>query len=172
MKQRLVMIGNGMAGIACLEQIFKLPHSFDVTIFSEEPHVNYNRILLSSVMAGEKKLDEIYLNPLSWYEEHQIDLKLGVKAEKIEMDQKVIYGSDGSLTSFDKLLFATGSNPFIPPIKGVDKEGVYVFRNISDVQSILTKCGPENRGVVIGGICFAVKKSGFKYEIFRKACLL
>jgi len=151
MKQKLVMIGNGMAGIACLEEIFKLPHSFDVTIFSEEPHVNYNRILLSSVMSGEKKLDEIYLNPLSWYEEHQIDLKLGVKAEKIDMDQKVIFGSDGSQTSFDKLLFATGSNPFIPPIKGVDKEGVYVFRNIADVQSILSKCGPENKGVVIGG---------------------
>lgn len=140
-----------MAGIACLEEIFKLPHSFDVTILSEEPHVNYNRIMLSSVMAGEKKLDEIYLNPLSWYEKHQIDLKLGVKADKIDMKQKVVLGSDGSQTSFDKLLFATGSNPFIPPMEGLDKEGVYVFRNIADVQSILSKCGPDNRGVVIGG---------------------
>jgi len=151
MKQKLVMIGNGMAGIACLEEVFKLPHSFEVTIFSEEPHVNYNRILLSSVMAGEKKVDEIYLNPLSWYEEHQINLKLGVKAIDIDMKQKVIVGSDGSRTSFDKILFATGSAPFIPPIKGVEKKGVYVFRNISDVQSILSQCGPGKKGVVIGG---------------------
>ncbi len=120
------MIGNGMAGIACLEEIFKLSSEFEVTIFSEEPHVNYNRILLSSVLAGEKKLDDIYLHPLEWYEKHQIDLKLGVKAADIDMKKKTVTGSDGSIATFDKLLFATGSSPFIPPINGVDKEGVVI----------------------------------------------
>ena len=100
------MIGNGMAGIACLEEVFKFSPSFEVTILSEEPHLNYNRILLSSVLAGEKEINQIYLNPQSWYDQHKINLKLGVKAVQIDMAKKIVIGSDGSVTPFDKILFA------------------------------------------------------------------
>ena len=95
---RLVVIGNGMAGVACVEQILKHAPKFDITIFGEETHVNYNRILLSSVLAGEKVADDIVLNSLDWYEKHRIQLRLGVRITEIDPASKTVTGDDGSVT--------------------------------------------------------------------------
>ena len=126
---RLVVVGNGMAGVACVEQILKHAPKFEITIFGEETHVNYNRILLSSVLAGEKVPDDIVLNSLGWYEKHRIQLRLGVRIAEIDSKSKTVTGDDGSITPFDKLLLATGSVPLIPPMEGTRKDGVFVFRN-------------------------------------------
>jgi nitrite reductase (NADH) large subunit len=148
---RLVVIGNGMAGVACVEQILKHAPKFDITIFGEETHVNYNRILLSSVLAGEKSSDDIVLNSLDWYEKNQIQLRLGVRITEIDPVAKTVTGDDGSVTLFDKLLIATGSNPLIPPMEGTKKEGVYVFRNLDDTRALLGRAGKGVKAVVIGG---------------------
>ena len=133
--KRLVVVGNGMAGMACVEQILKYAPSLDdardapsasrgamfrITVFGDETHVNYNRILLSSVLAGEKSADDIVLNSLEWYEQNSIQLRLGVRITSVDPARKTVTGDDGSATSFDKLLLATGSNPLIPPIEGTN----------------------------------------------------
>src|SRR5882762_8158549 len=149
--EKLVVIGNGMAGIACVEQVLKYDKKFEIVIFGDETHVNYNRILLSSVLAGEKSLDDITLNGLEWYRQHGIQLKLGVRITDVNPDAKTVRGDDGSVTSFDKLLIATGSSPLIPPIEGVQKKGVFVFRNLDDTRSLLEYARPGIKAVVIGG---------------------
>lgn len=151
-QKHLVVIGNGMAGMACLDQILKRKPGFTVTVLSEEPYYNYNRILLSAVLSGEKKPDEIYINTKEWYETNKITLRLGIKAVDVHPKEKTVVGSDGSLTPYDLLLLATGSNPFIPPIEGVNQKGVFTFRNMADAENILKRC-QENPGhaVVIGG---------------------
>lgn len=148
---RLVVIGNGMAGMHCLEQILKYQPDYDVTVFGDETHVNYNRIMLSSVLAGEKELGDITLNPIQWYIEHNIMLRLGIRIAKIDTAAKTVIGEDGSVTDFDKLLIATGSSPFLPPIEGLNKEGVYAFRTIADTQALLARSGAQTKAIVIGG---------------------
>jgi nitrite reductase (NADH) large subunit len=140
-----------MAGTACVEQILKYAKKFEITIFGDETHVNYNRILLSAVLAGEKSADEIVLNSLEWYQQHNIHLRLGVRIAAIDPAAKTVTGDDGSITSYDKLLLATGSSPLIPPIEGVKKEGVYVFRNLDDTRALLDRARTGARAVVIGG---------------------
>ncbi len=149
--ERLVVVGNGMAGTACVEQILKHSRKFEVTIFGEETHVNYNRILLSAVLAGEKSADEIGLNTLEWYAENAIRLRLGVRIVEVDGIAKTVTGDDGSVTPFDKLLLATGSSPLIPPIEGTKKPGVYVFRNLDDTRAILDRAHKGAKAVVIGG---------------------
>jgi nitrite reductase (NADH) large subunit len=140
-----------MAGVACVEQILKHAPKFDIIVFGEETHVNYNRILLSSVLAGEKSSDDIVLNSLDWYEKNQIRLRLGVRITEIDPVAKSVTGDDGSVTAFDKLLIATGSNPLIPPMEGTKKKGVYVFRNLDDTRALLERAGKSVKAVVIGG---------------------
>lgn len=149
--QRLVVVGNGMAGVACVEQILKHSPKFEVTVFGDETHTNYNRILLSSVLAGEKTADEIVLNDLEWYEKNRIQLRLGVRIIDVDPDQKTVSGDDGSITPFDKLLIATGSSPLIPPMEGTKKKDVFVFRNLDDARALLDQAGPGKKAVVIGG---------------------
>jgi len=149
--KRLVVVGNGMAGVGCVEQILKHAPKFEITVFGEETHVNYNRILLSSVLAGEKAADDIVLNPLEWYRQNHIQLRLGVRISGIDVNAKTVTGDDGSLTRFDKLLLATGSNPLIPPMKGMKKEGVCVFRNLDDTRALLDRAGKGVKAVVVGG---------------------
>ncbi len=150
MKQ-LVVVGNGMAGVACVEEILKYDPRFAITIFGDETHVNYNRIMLSSVLAGERAADDIVINSLDWYRKHDITLRLGVRIEDVDPQLKVVTGSDGSVTSFDTLLIATGSSAFIPPIDGVRKDGVFVFRTLDDTRALLERSGPSTKAVVIGG---------------------
>ena len=118
--EELVMIGNGMAGVACLEQILKHKTKFDITIFGDETHANYNRILLSSVLAGERQADDITINGLDWYQTNGIGLRLGVRIVDVNSKLRTITGDDGSVVSYDKLIIATGSRPFIPRIEGID----------------------------------------------------
>jgi len=151
MAQRLIVIGNGMAGVACVEQILKHAPKFEITIFGDETHVNYNRILLSSVLAGEKAAEDIVLNGLDWYEKHGIELRLGVRITDLDSERKTVTGDDGSVAPFDKVLIATGSTPLIPPMEGVKKEGVFVFRNLDDTRALLNHAGSGKKAVVIGG---------------------
>ncbi len=149
--QRLVVVGNGMAGMACLEQILRHGKDWDVTVFGEETYVNYNRIMLSSVLAGEKQMDEIVLHPLTWYSENQVQLQLGTRIVDIDPVKKLVRDEDGGVTEYDKLLLATGSSPFVPPIPGVNLANVYAFRNIQDTKKLLERAGPGVKAVVIGG---------------------
>ena len=149
--QKLVVVGNGMAGVACVEQILKHAPKFEITIFGDETHVNYNRILLSSVLAGEKSADEITLNGLDWYQQNNINLRLGVRIIDVDSEAKTVIGDDGSITPFDKILLATGSAPVIPSIDAVKKDGVFVFRNLDDTRALLERCRPGLKAVVIGG---------------------
>src|SRR5438128_7552602 len=135
--KKLVVVGNGMAGVACVEQILKYDQRLDITIFGEETHVNYNRILLSSVLAGERSADEITLNPLEWYLRNNIQLRLGVRVIGVDSEAKTITGDDGTLTPYDTLLLATGSSAFMPPITGLDKENVFAFRTLDDTRLLL-----------------------------------
>jgi nitrite reductase (NADH) large subunit len=150
-KQRLVIVGNGMAGAACLEQILRHEHRFDITVFGDETHVNYNRILLSSVLAGEKETDEIILNPIEWYVQNRIGLRLGIRINAIDTRRKRVIGEDGSSTPYDKVILATGSSPFIPKIEGVDKKSVCTFRNLDDTRRLAEWSAAGRKAVVIGG---------------------
>jgi nitrite reductase (NADH) large subunit len=149
--QRLVVVGNGMAGVACVEQILKHTPRFDITIFGDETHVNYNRILLSSVLAGEKASDEIALNPIEWYERNNIDLRVGIRVTDVDPIAKTVTAQDGSVASFDTLLLATGSSAWMPPIEGLDKDGVFAFRTLDETRALLERARPGARAVVIGG---------------------
>jgi nitrite reductase (NADH) large subunit len=149
--RKLVVIGNGMAGMACLEQILTYAPRFHVTVFSDETHVNYNRVLLSSVLAGEKDADDIVINDLDWYRRHGVDLRAGVRIVDVDAGAKTVTGNDGSVTSYDTLLMGTGSSPWLPPIAGLDKDGVFAFRTLDDTRALVERAGPETRAVVIGG---------------------
>jgi len=149
--EKLVVVGNGMAGVACVEQILRHVPKFQITIFGDETHVNYNRILLSSVLAGEKSLDDVVLNGLDWYQQNGIELRLGVRIIDVDPVAKTVTGDDGSVTSFDKLLLATGSVPIIPSIDDVEKDGVFVFRNLDDTRALLERARPGLKAVIIGG---------------------
>jgi nitrite reductase (NADH) large subunit len=149
--KKLVVVGNGMAGVACLEEILKHEPRFEITVFGDETHVNYNRILLSSVLAGERSADEITLNPLEWYLNNGIQLRLGVRIVDVDSDAKTVTGDDGSVTPYDTLLLATGSSAFRPPIEGLDKQNVFAFRTLDDTRELLQRAGPSVKAVVIGG---------------------
>ncbi len=151
-KPKLVMIGNGMAGVRTLEELLKLtPDAYDITVFGAEPHPNYNRILLSPVLAGEQTLDEIILNPLSWYEENGIKLLLNRKVTFIDRARRVVIADDGTEAAYDRLLIATGSNPFILPIPGNELDGVIGYRDIRDTNLMIEASEKYRHAVVIGG---------------------
>jgi nitrite reductase (NADH) large subunit len=149
---KLVMVGNGMAGVRTLEELLKLaPDLYDITVFGAEPHPNYNRILLSPVLAGEQTVDDIVLNPLDWYQENAITLHMGRKVVKIDRSARVVEAEDGTRAEYDRLLLATGSNPFILPVPGADLEGVISFRDIADVDAMIRASSQYRHAVVIGG---------------------
>src|SRR5687767_8373606 len=151
-KMKLVMVGNGMAGVRTLEELLKIaPDLYDITVFGAEPHPNYNRILLSPVLAGEQTLDEIVLNPLSWYAENHIDLKLGKKVVEVDRRRRIVRAEDGTEAEYDRLLLATGSNPFILPVPGKDLKGVIAYRDIADTNAMIETSRQFKRAVVIGG---------------------
>src|SRR3954447_19029928 len=118
-KERLVVVGNGMAGIRTVEELLQRdPDRYDITVFGAEPHVNYNRIMLSPVLAGEKTFDQIVLNDRSWYEQNNITLFTGEKVETIDREARTVTSLSGRTVEYDRLLLATGSNPFLIPIPG------------------------------------------------------
>ncbi|MBG5692753.1 NAD(P)/FAD-dependent oxidoreductase [Pseudomonas aeruginosa] len=151
-KIKLVMVGNGMAGVRTLEELLKLNSDFyDITVFGAEPHPNYNRILLSPVLAGEQTFEEIVLNDLNWYAENGIKLLLDRKVVQIDRLRRRVVAADGSEAEYDRLLLATGSVPFILPIPGNRLQGVIGYRDIADTQAMIDCARTHSHAVVIGG---------------------
>jgi nitrite reductase (NADH) large subunit len=151
-RPKLVVVGNGMAGIRTVEELLKIaPDAYDITVFGSEPHPNYNRILLSPVLAGEQTIDEIVLNPRIWYEENGIALHAGRAIARIDRARRIVHAADGTTAAYDRLLLATGSNPFILPIPGVDLPGVITYRDIADTEAMIEASKAHRNAVVIGG---------------------
>ncbi|MBN4078852.1 NAD(P)/FAD-dependent oxidoreductase, partial [Gammaproteobacteria bacterium AH-315-C21] len=152
MKEKLVMVGNGMAGVRAIEELLKVaPDKYDITVFGSEPHANYNRILLSPVLTGEMALKDIMLNDVDWYKDNGIDLRLNKKIVDIDRRGREVIDDEGLHTPYHRLLIATGSNPFIIPVPGHDLEGVIAYRDIADVDYMLDAAKEYNNAVVIGG---------------------
>ncbi len=152
MKEKLVVIGNGMAGMRTVEELLKIaPDLYDITVFGEEPYGNYNRIMLSPVLAGEKTIDEIMLNDLQWYDDNNIKLEKGKKIVSIDRKARTVTADDGTTAKYDRLLIATGSQPFIIPLPGHDLAGVIAFRDIADVDKMLAAAKSKKNAIVIGG---------------------
>lgn len=151
-KLRLVCVGNGMAGMRTLEELLKLaPDLYDITVFGAEPHPNYNRILLSPVLAGEQTLQEIVLNDLGWYQRNGITLHLGKKITAIDRVKRIVHAEDGSSAEYDRLLLATGSKPVLLPIPGMNLPGVLTYRDIADTEGMIAATAQYKKAVVIGG---------------------
>lgn len=151
-KMKLVMVGNGMAGVRTLEELLKLESGiYDITVFGAEPYPNYNRIMLSPVLAGEQGIQDIILNDLDWYRENHITLHLDKKVVRIDRSKKIVYAEDGTEAAYDRLLLATGSTPFILPVPGKDLEGVIGYRDIRDTNAMIEAATKYKHAVVIGG---------------------
>ena len=151
-RMKLVMVGNGMAGVRTIEELLKIaPDLYDITVFGAEPHANYNRILLSPVLAGEMTLTDIMLNDVDWYRQNGISLQLGKKIVKIDRGARKVIAADGTAAEYDRMLLATGSNPFILPIPGAKLEGVLTYRDIQDTNAMIDAAARYRHAVVIGG---------------------
>jgi nitrite reductase (NADH) large subunit len=155
-KLKLVMVGNGMAGVRTLEELLKIaPDLYDITVFGAEPHPNYNRILLSPVLAGEQTLDEIILNPFEWYTEHGITLHAGWRVTSVDRIKRVVFAQNAAgetiRAEYDRLLLCTGSNPFMLPVPGKDLKGVIAYRDIADTNAMIHAATQYKHAVVIGG---------------------
>lgn len=151
-RSKLVMVGNGMAGVRTIEELLKIaPELYDITVFGAEPHPNYNRILLSPVLAGEQTLDEIVLNSWEWYQENNIKLHAGKKVVEVDRIRRIVRAEDGTEEEYDRLLMCTGSNPFILPVPGKDLQGVIAYRDIADTNAMIEAAAKYKKAVVIGG---------------------
>ena len=152
MTQKLVVIGNGMVPGRVIETLLNEdPTKFEVTIFNAEPRVNYNRIMLSPVLSGESTYEDIIIHSDEWYEQNNITLLKGQRVNDIDRDAKTVTSENGQTASYDKLLIATGSNPFIIPVPGKDLDGVLTYRDLDDVEKMLAAAGTGGHAVVIGG---------------------
>lgn len=148
----LVVIGNGMAGIRTVEELLKLaPDKYRITVFGAEPHGNYNRILLSPLLAGEKTLSDIMLNSREWYAQQQITLHTDDPVLSIDRRRRVVRSRAGLEVAYDRLLLATGSKPFIVPVPGHQLPGVMAFRELQDVAAMQAAARTQRHAVVIGG---------------------
>jgi nitrite reductase (NADH) large subunit len=151
-RTRIVVIGNGIAGDAMVDELLeKAAEEVEVTVYGDEAVGTYDRVRLSEYLAGTSSLEELGMLPQSWYEERGVDARLGVRVEEVDTEGKRVRGSDGEWVAYDRLVFATGSYPFIPPIPGHGREGVFAFRTIEDSDAMLARCAPGTRAVVIGG---------------------
>lgn len=158
-KATLVVVGNGMAGIRATEEVLSFGggDQFDITVFGDEPYGNYNRILLSNVLAGSDDTSEIYLNPLDWYSDSNIDLRAGVRVVRIDPYARIVHADDGTSMRYDRLILATGSRSFFPPMEGLWADnktltdGVFGFRSLDDCVSMIDYAAGKTRAVVIGG---------------------
>ena len=155
-KMKLVMIGNGMAGVRTLEELLKIaPDLYDITVFGAEPHPNYNRILLSPVLAGEQTLEQIVLNDWAWYTDNGITLHAGWTVTAVDRIKREVHATNAQgqtqVTAYDRLIMATGSNPFMLPVPGKDLAGVLAYRDIADTQAMIDAAVTYKHAVVIGG---------------------
>jgi nitrite reductase (NADH) large subunit len=151
-KMKLVVVGNGMAGMRTVEELLKIaPDFYDITVFGDEPYPNYNRIMLSPVLANEQTIDDIILNTREWYAENNIELYTNARINKIDRKNRVVYAEDGTSAPYDRLLIATGSKPFMLPIPGKDLQGVIGYRDIKDTNDMIATAKTHKHAVVIGG---------------------
>ncbi|MCT2538851.1 nitrite reductase large subunit NirB [Sedimentimonas flavescens] len=150
-KQRLVIIGNGMAPGRMLEHLFEVSDAFEVTIFNAEPRVNYDRIMLSPVLSGEKTYTDIIIHGEGWYAERGITLHKGEKIVQIDRDERKVVSDKGTVAHYDRLVIATGSSPFIIPVPGADLPGVLAYRDLDDTEGMIAASAKGGRAVVIGG---------------------
>lgn len=151
-KPALVVVGNGMAGMRTVEELLKLaPGLYDITVFGAEPHVNYNRIMLSPVLAGEKNAEDIVLHSREWYKANGITLHSGDPVVRIDRIGRTVHSQTGRQIHYDRLLLATGSRPFIVPVPGHELPGVVGFRDLGDVDTMLRAAAIGRHAVVIGG---------------------
>jgi len=171
-RRKLVVIGNGMAGMRTVEELLQLaPNAYDITVIGAEPHGNYNRILLSPVLSGEKKADDIMINSREWYVEKGITLHAGDAAVAIDRTRRVVKTASGAEFAYDRLLLTTGSNPIMLPVPGKDLPGVVSFRDLSDVDAMLTASKQYKRAVVIGGgllgleAAYGLKRRGMEVTV-------
>ncbi len=148
---RVVVIGNGMAGIAALEALLKTGAPLSITLFGDEPQTHYNRILLSDLLAGKTEAERIFTRPRTWYAERGIDAKLGLAITGIDPVSKYVTNADGGAAPYDALILAVGGVPFIPPIPGREKKGVFLFRTLEETGQIVAAARSSKRAVVIGG---------------------
>ena len=152
MKQKLVLIGNGMAGMRTIDELLKLaPDKYDITVFGAEPHGNYNRIMLSPVLAGDKTIDDIIIHSLQWYKDNNITLYTGKTVTEIDRKNRKVIADDGTVTDYERIILATGSNPVMLPLPGSDLEGVISFRDINDVNTMINTAKTHKKAIVIGG---------------------
>ena len=175
MGEKLCIIGNGMAATRLMEQLINDDNCpFDIHVFSNEKHAGYNRVLLSPLLSGEQKLDDIITHTESWYAENHITLHLGINITRIDREQKYFLDQNDKKHSYDKLIIATGSNPFIPPIPGHEIDGVYAYRTIDDVDRFIDIAGHYKNAVVIGGgvlgleAAYGLKKRGMNVTVLHR----
>lgn len=151
-KMKLVVVGNGMAGMRTVEELLKIaPDIYDITVFGDEPYPNYNRIMLSPVLANEQTIDDIILNTREWYAQNNIQLYTNARINKIDRKNRLVYAEDGTRAEYDRLLIATGSKPFMPPIPGKELAGVIGYRDIKDTNEMIAAAKVHKHAVVIGG---------------------
>ena len=151
-REHLVVIGNGMAGCRAVEELLARDAGrYRVTIFGAEPHVNYNRIMLSPVLAGEKTFDQIVINDRAWYDDNAIELVVSDPVRSIDREARTVTSQSGRVVGYDRLLIATGSDPFIIPVPGHRLDGVISFRDMADVDRMVSAAAAGGDAVVIGG---------------------
>ncbi|HKS46417.1 MAG TPA: nitrite reductase large subunit NirB [Amycolatopsis sp.] len=185
MRQQLVVVGNGMAGARVVEEILDRGgrDRLDITIFGDEPYGNYNRIMLSGLLAEEPS-DDIFLNPVPWYAENEVTLRHGVRIVRVDRFAKRVYGDDGSIASYDKLVLATGSRTFFPKTEGmwVDNHtltpGVFGFRTLDDTTAMIDYARRHRRAVVLGGgllgleAAHGLRKQGLDVQVVQSSPVL
>ncbi|HPN01980.1 MAG TPA: FAD-dependent oxidoreductase, partial [Methylotenera sp.] len=151
-RMKLVVVGNGMAGMRVVEELLKIsPDLYDITVFGDEPYPNYNRIMLSPVLANEQTIEDIILNSREWYSEKNIKLYTSARINKIDRKNRMVYAEDGTTAEYDRLLLATGSKPFMLPVAGADLQGVIGYRDIKDTNEMIEAAKNYKKAVVIGG---------------------
>ena len=151
-KMKLVVVGNGMAGMRVVEELLKIaPDIYDITVFGDEPYPNYNRIMLSPVLANEQTINDIILNTREWYAENNITLYTSARINKIDRKNRIVTAEDGTSAEYDRLLLATGSKPFMLPIPGAKLAGVIGYRDIKDTDEMIATAKTHKHAVVIGG---------------------
>ncbi|TCB66332.1 nitrite reductase small subunit NirD [Acinetobacter sp. ANC 4178] len=173
-KMKLVLVGNGLAGMRCLEDLLDMaPERYEITVIGEEPWGNYNRIMLSPVLSGEKTVEDIMLHPHAWYSDKSIRFIADDPAVKIDRPRKQVHTQTGIVVDYDRLILATGSKPFVPPVKGADLKGVVSFRDIYDVNTMLEYCENKRNAVVIGAgllgleAAYGLKRRGMNVTVLH-----
>ncbi|MCJ8161180.1 nitrite reductase small subunit NirD [Acinetobacter zhairhuonensis] len=173
-KMNLVLVGNGLAGMRCLEDLLDMaPDRYEITVIGEEPWGNYNRIMLSPVLSGDKTIEDIILHSHVWYSEKGIQFIADDPAIKIDRPRKQVHTQKGMVVNYDRLILATGSKPFIPPISGADLKGVMSFRDIYDVNQMLEYSKNKKNAVVIGGgllgleAAYGLKRRGMNVTVLH-----